>query len=281
MLFDLDLCSDAHQSMAKEGPVTLMDEHRSSSLTTRYFSDIFTDDIELCTRSKARKENRKYMDDQCASEYTVEALPPPMPYIKRNVASFDMEASERCGDLVAALHPTSSKFKAVVALQSPHSILFVSDPFVNWLGYTPQALVGRSLKILSGPKTDTFALHAAIKNAALLNFECIEAVVYGSSGVGHHVLVSCFPFMDVDGVLLGCSLEVKQLAKPPHDPNNASPIADTLIPFGPRIDPAGAARRRAYNYRTGLALHAEHRAPAESAFVPEEDDVLERLLASM
>ena len=281
MLFDLDVCSDAHQSMAKEGPVALVDEYRSSLNTTRYLSEIFTDDIELCTRSKTRKDSRKCMDDNCASEYETEELPPPMPYLSRRVATFDMEASERCGDLVAALHPTSSKVRAVVAPRSPHAIFFVSDPFVKWLGYTPQELVGRSLKVLSGPKTDTFALHAAIKNAALLNFECIEAVVYDRSGVGHHVLVSCFPFMDVDGVLLGCSLEVKQLDKTPHDPNNVSPLSETLIPFGPRVDPAGAARRRAYNDRTGLALHAEHRAPAEWARVPEEDDVLERLLASL
>jgi hypothetical protein len=259
----------------------MVEEFRPSLLTTRYFSDLFTDDIELCARSKARKESRKSMDDQCTSEYETEELPPPMPYIKRRDTAFDVEASERCGDLVAALFPTSSKVRAVVALQSPHSILSVSEPFVKWLGYTPQELVGRSLKVLGGPKTDTVALHAAIKNAALLNFECIEAVVYSSSGVGHHVLVSCFPFLDMDGVLLGCSLEVKQLGKPPQDRNNVSPIPETLIPFGPRIGPSDAARRRAYNYRTGLALHAEHRAPAESVRVAEDDDVLERLLASL
>jgi hypothetical protein len=280
-MFDIEVL--AHQSMAREGPVTLilMDVYKTSFLTPRYFSDLFTDDIDLCTRSKVRKESRKSMDDQCASEYETKELPPPVPYIKRKKVTYDFDTSERCGDMVAALHPTSSKVRAVVALQPPHSIFFVSEVFVKWLGYTPQELVGRSLNVLSGPKTDTSALHAAIKNAALLNFECIEAVVYSSAGVGHHVLVSCFPFMDMEGVLLGCSLEVKQLAKPIRDPNNASPMAETRIPFGPRVDPADAARRRAYNYRTGLALHAEHRAPAESARAPKEDDILERLLASL
>jgi PAS domain-containing protein len=276
-MFDLDVCSEAHQNMEKDGPVTLVDEYQSDRINTRYYSDLFIDDIELCSRTKTRKENRNSMDDQCASEYLREEFPPPMPYVKRRDISLDIEASERCGDL----DPTSSKVRAVVALRSPHSILFVSDPFVKWLGYTPQELVGRSLRVLSGPKTDTFALHAAIKNAALLNFECIETIVYSSSGVSHHVLVSCIPFMDMDGALLGCSLEVKQLAKPQRDLNNFSPIGPTLIPFGPRTGSADAARRRAYNYRTGLALHAEHRAPAAVARMPDEDDILERLLASL
>ena len=253
----------------------MMDEYRTSSLTTRYFSDLFTDDAELSKRSKVRKENRKSVDDQCINEYEAEEMPPPMPFIKRNDSAFDAQASERCGELVTSLYPTSSKVRAVVALQSPHTILSVSDSFVQWLGYNSQELVGRSLKVLSGPRTNIAALHAAIKNAALLNFECIKADVYAKSGCGFQVLVSCFPFVDVDGSLLGCSLEVKQLARDP--PNNRS---EPLIPLGARSDAGGGVRRRAYNYRTGLALHVEHAAPAAPADSREEE-LLDALLAAL
>ena len=170
------------------------------------------------------------------------------------------------------MYPTSSKVRAVVSVRSPHTILSVSESFGKWLGYTGQELVGRSLKVLSGPRTDTLALHAAIKNAALLNFECIEATVYASSGAGFHVLISCFPFMDAEGVLLGCSLEIKQLARDPA--NNPQ----TLIPFGARAESDGT-RRRAYNYRTGLALHREHAANATAAAA--DADLLDSLLAAL
>ena len=253
----------------------MMDEYRTSSLTTRYFSDLFTDDAELSKRSKVRKENRKSVDDQCINEYEAEEMPPPMPFIKRNDSAFDAQASERCGELVTSLYPTSSKVRAVVALQSPHTILSVSDSFVQWLGYNSQELVGRSLKVLSGPRTNIVALHAAIKNAALLNFECVEAIVYANNGCGFQVLVSCFPFVDVDGSLLGCSLEVKQLARDP--PNNRS---EPLIPLGARSDAGGGVRRRAYNDRTGLALHVEHAAPAAPADSREEE-LLDALLAAL
>ncbi len=266
-----DVCSDVHQSMQREGQSLLMDEYRTTSLTTRYFSDLFTDDTELSLRSRARKESRKSVDDQCMTEYENEELPAPKSFIRRKDDKFDPEKCEKCGALVASLFPTSSKVRAVVTLKSPHTILSVSDSFGKWLGYTPQELVGRSLKVLSGPRTDTLALHAAIKNAALLNFECIEATIYASSGVGHHVLASCFPFLDEDGTLLGCSLEIKQLT---CDMAN-NPQA--LIPFAPRAEPE-VARRRTYNYRMGLALHREHAAPAGG---DGNADILDQLLAAV
>ena len=261
----------------------MMDEYRTSSLTTRYFSDLFTDDAELSKRSKVRKENRKSVDDQCINEYEAEEMPPPMPFIKRNDSAFDAQASERCGELVTSLYPTSSKVRAVVALQSPHTILSVSDSFVQWLGYNSQELVGRSLKVLSGPRTNIAALHAAIKNAALLNFECIEAIVYANNGCGFQVLVSCFPFVDVDGSLLGCSLEVKQLSPPADSPGGKL----IRIPFPSRISPAHAARRRNLNYQTGLALHREHvaaaaaAAAAPAAAADKPADLLDELLSAV
>jgi hypothetical protein len=118
-----------------------------------------------------------------------------------------------------------------------------------------------------------FSIHAAIKSAALLNFECIEATVYCSSGVGHHVLLSCLPFMDTRGAPLGCILELVLASK-----------RSESTPFAPRISASVDARRRAHNYRTGLALHAEHAqhaTHAASSRQPEEDDVFAQLLASI
>ena len=225
---------------------------------------------------------QKSQDDYCVQELYNE-MPPPSSFVKGNGQVFCPEHDEECGKLVSSLHPTSSKVRAVVSIQSPHTILSVSDSFVQWLGYNEQELVGRSLKVLSGPRTNIAALHAAIKNAALLNFECIEAIVYANNGCGFQVLVSCFPFVDVDGSLLGCSLEVKQLSPPADSPGGKL----IRIPFPSRISPAHAARRRNLNYQTGLALHREHvaaaaaAAAAPAAAADKPADLLDELLSAV
>jgi hypothetical protein len=225
-----------------------------------------TDDIELFTRSQVRKGNHINL----ASQFKMTEIPRPAPYFKRVEPAFDNEPRDISCGLAAFLFPATSKLRAVVALQHPHCFLSASDPFFERLGYTHQELIGRSLKLLSGPNTDTSALHAAIKRAVHLNFECIEATVYTRAGAAHHALVSCFPFIDSAGVLLGCTLELALAPRPPQP-----------APLAPRVGAAAAARRRAHNYRTGLALHAEHCAPAGPARAREDDAILARLLASL
>ena len=280
-LYDMQMCELVHQSMQKEGPVSPLME-RSNGCSARRVRKRNNEEefIEIVdpSRCESNFDPPKSKDDHFL-DLGYQDLPPPKPFFKAAEKSFVPNNNEDCGRLVSALYPNSSKVRAVVSLSSPHTILSVSDSFVRWLGYSRQEVVGRSLKILSGPRTDMFALNAAIKNAAVHNFECIEASVYASSGAGFHVLISCFPFMDAEGVLLGCSLEIKQLGV---DPTGEAQLL--RIPFPSRISPADAARRRSLNYQTGLALHGEHAAAgaaAAAARAASEVTMLDSLLASV
>jgi hypothetical protein len=269
-LYDVQTCELAHQNFRNEGPVLAVMDQTPMRSRKRYNDE---DIIEIVDPPRADEFlGSRSKDDQFLNQLDRE-LPAPKPFSKSTEKYFDLKQNDACGKLVSSLYPNSSKVRAVVSLLCPHTILSVSDSFVRWLGYTSQEIVGRSLKVFSGPRTDTFALNAAIKNAAVHNFECIESTIYSSSGTAFHVLVSCFPFMDVDGVLLGCSIEIKHLG--------ANDDGLIRIPFPSRISPADAARRRNLNYQTGLALHREHAAAAAAVRAEAEADLLESLLAEV
>ena len=194
------------------------------------------DDTRISKRLKLPSENTKTVDDQSIDDYITVKTAPPKRFMKRSDKAPDELLSE------------SSAMRAVVSFQSPHTILSVSDTLVEWLGYNTHELVGRSLKVLSGPRTNMLSMHAAIKTAA-----CIEAIIYANDGSGFDVLVSC---SHVDGTIPGCSLEISQLIRDPPEPR----LDDTSL--SPSF--SASAAHRMYNYRIGLALHAESAAVAAS-----------------
>ena len=59
------------------------------------------------------------------------------------------------------------------------------------LGYRPDEVVGRSIKFLYGPSTDTTRIQAAIKDASLDRPNQIDVVLYGRTGISHHLEMRC------------------------------------------------------------------------------------------
>ena len=239
--------SDALQSIAGENAGVCTKIYLSNSKAIKY--RLFNDDTVLLMKSKIKNEKLKSFDDHGINEYEKVKMAPPKRFLKRKDIKFDVQVVSM-----------PSK-RAVVSLQYPHTILSVSGPFLEWLGYSQQELVGRSLKILSGPSTDTSSLHTAIKCATRT-----QANIYAKDGRALAVLLSC---STLDGAPPTCSLEISQ----------QDPLAPALLSPAPPLAIAAAAHR-AYYYRTGLALHTQHAAAAAAPWAVGDGLLLDALLAA-
>jgi PAS domain S-box-containing protein len=100
----------------------------------------------------------------------------------------------------------------IVSLESPHIIMTSDLSLVDLLGYTAAEAVGRSIKLLLGPMTDSVAMHAAIKNASFDKSNTTHAVLYERSGQCRDMLVTCSPHRDPWGVLRGCAMMLEELS---------------------------------------------------------------------
>jgi PAS domain S-box-containing protein len=120
-----------------------------------------TDDMEFFTSRK---------------QHGAERLPPPCRFVDSRKASEQPEPERE-----------RTSPKAIVSLHQPHKILTVSKELCTLLGYAPEELCGRTIKIFQGPRTDTSFFHSAIKNAALLCGATQRTFIYGSDGREHEV----------------------------------------------------------------------------------------------
>ncbi len=114
----------------------------------------------------------------CRKQHEAESLPPPCRFVGSRKAPEPKR--ERSGP------------KAIVSLHQPHKILTVSKELCTLLGYAPEELCGRTIKIFQGPRTDASFFHAAIKNAALLCGATQRTFIYGSNGQEHEVCAEVF-----------------------------------------------------------------------------------------
>ena len=81
----------------------------------------------------------------------------------------------------------------IINQEAPFRVLDCDDSIQEVLGYRPDEVVGRSIKFLFGPSTDTTKIYAAIKGSSLELENQIEVAVYGRTGLCHSVYLRCLP----------------------------------------------------------------------------------------
>ena len=79
----------------------------------------------------------------------------------------------------------------IINRNAPFCVLDCDAGMENILGYRPDEVVGRSIKFLCGPSTDTKEIHAAIKGSSMGQQSEIKALLYGRTGVSLNVMVRC------------------------------------------------------------------------------------------
>ena len=79
----------------------------------------------------------------------------------------------------------------IINRNAPFCVLDCNGEMENILGYRPDEVVGRSIKFLYGPSTDTKEIHAAIKGSSMGQQGEIKALLYGRTGVSLNVMVRC------------------------------------------------------------------------------------------
>ena len=94
--------------------------------------------------------------------------------------------------------------KVVVSLDAPHQILMSDSSFTNLLQYNAEEIMGRSVKFLFGPKTDSIKIHSAIKSASFSKETTIHVVLYSRFGEPRNIVFTCSPFKGYSGDLQGC-----------------------------------------------------------------------------
>eukprot|EP00291_Cryptomonas_curvata_P027499 CAMPEP_0172211582 /NCGR_PEP_ID=MMETSP1050-20130122/36485_1 /TAXON_ID=233186 /ORGANISM="Cryptomonas curvata, Strain CCAP979/52" /LENGTH=487 /DNA_ID=CAMNT_0012892055 /DNA_START=100 /DNA_END=1559 /DNA_ORIENTATION=+ len=102
------------------------------------------------------------------------------------------------------LHHPQIKAEIVVSLEAPHLVVRANEEIRGLLDYSEAEILGRSIKILLGPQTDSIVIHSSIKSASFSKSSIAHVVLYGKIGQCRNVIVSCSPFLDEGGGLSGC-----------------------------------------------------------------------------
>ena len=118
----------------------------------------------------------------------------------------------------------STGVSILVSLDAPHIVLTCGPQLAGLLGYTAEEIVGRSIKILHGPRTETSKISSAIKRSSLNQTTAIQSILYGRSGLGKTLSVTCTPHYDAWGVLRGCAMDMLV----PESPDNAQARMECL-----------------------------------------------------
>ena len=100
--------------------------------------------------------------------------------------------------------PRQPKAEIVVSLEVPHLVIRSNSGIRGLLDYNESEILGRSIKILLGPQTDSIVIHSSIKSSSFLKSTVAHVVLYGKMGQCRNVIVSCSPFHDEGGSLTGC-----------------------------------------------------------------------------
>ncbi len=143
----------------------------------------------------------------------------------------------------------------------------------NFLGFRTEEMIGRSLNLLHGPKTDAKALTGAIKNTGLLTSAQFFTTLYSRDGSELGISALCVPYFGEGGVLSGCKLQLlpeeNGFANPALSSRNSNEAATERLEQAVR-DKRACYRSR-HNFCTGLAIqrsmmhHAESRSPPQGA----------------
>jgi hypothetical protein len=138
----------------------------------------------------------------------------------------------------------------VVSLVKPHKILTTSTATCDLLGFGAEEMMGRSLNLLHGPKTDVKAVMGAIKNTGLLSTANFSTIMYARDGSERSIRALCIPYFGEGGVLAGCKLQLL--------PEDTGLVDPALCSEEARMQPAErttrACYRSRYNFRTGLMI---------------------------
>jgi PAS domain S-box-containing protein len=190
-------------------------------------------------------------------------LPPPQYYQRPQPHSSPSEPQQRQN--AKRNIPT-----AVLSLVKPHKVLSISKELCDFLGFEAEEMLGRSLNLLHGPKTDAKIVTSAIKNTGLLTSGHFSTTLYARDGSERSIRASCVPYFGEGGVLAGCKLQLL-------------PELPCLELSALHLDEAAAERlqqaerikrscyRSKYNFSTGLTIqrsmlrHANTRPPPTDA----------------
>jgi hypothetical protein len=158
---------------------------------------------------------------------------------------------------------------AILSLVKPHKILSISTEMCDFLGFGAEEMMGRSLNLLHGPKTDAKALTGAIKNTGLLSSAQFSTTLYSRDGSELRISGTCVPYFGEGGVLAGCKLQLLADENGVADP--ALVCVDSTIAAATADQSKRACYRSRFNFCTGLAIqlslirHANSRSPPQGA----------------
>ena len=141
-----------------------------------------------------------------------------------------------------------SGFLINVSTAKPHRILSASDSFIEFVGYTRNELVGRSISTLQGPLSDAGLLESGICEAWKLDLKSFSLTLYSRSGLELVVDVQCLPFADSEGKMTGTTLQM-QLLSDERSGMHSEPLV--------KEPPASPSSRCKYNAFMGLHLQEE------------------------
>ena len=189
--------------------------------------------IDLTCQSTAEKVPlRRTQSSPAVSPTTCNPLPPPTRFRRSK-----------------PVPATSDDTIITVSADKCPKIIRVATELSQRFGYEPSEICGRSLNILQGPKTDSKALHHAIKSACVFCPAALPLSLYSREGAERTMTVSCWPITSGDGEVTGCSLQIRDY--PAHSPALIAQHEATWC----QEKKSTLAYRRRYNFQMGLTIN--------------------------
>ena len=105
----------------------------------------------------------------------------------------------------------NTRFSVDVSASKPHRILSAPDQFLKLLEYSRDEVIGRSINLLQGPRSDAGRLESGICEVWKLDLSCFTFTLYSRTGFEHIVDVQCLPLVDADGKITGSTLQIQAL----------------------------------------------------------------------
>ena len=175
-----------------------------------------------------------------------------LPYSELEHLEYDLESAARTGMPQPEYYSRAKEERkkhqtkvpsAIISLVKPHKFLSVSKDLCSFYGLSAEEITGRTIRTIQGPKTDSGAITAAIKNTGLLSSTTLKTFLYSSDGADHELSLSFSPFVAENGSLAGCELHLVQSVPPAGGPAAAAQIRMEREQY-----------RALHNFRTGLVL---------------------------
>jgi hypothetical protein len=125
-----------------------------------------------------------------------------------------MDICTELGDLghgknAGAYWSSESETSIIVTLNNSSRIAWVQCVQASQLGYTADELLGRSLDMLWGPKTDAPSIRGAIESAGLLQRTVLPVTLYDKQGTPHRFEATAGAEVDDVGIVIGCRIALR------------------------------------------------------------------------